>query len=124
MLASVHVNWISPVKVRHFLIGGSRRSVLYNELDISERVKVYDRGIDVSEDPEDIRQSMISYRSGDVLAPRLDSTEPLGFLVKHFAECIENGARPISGAEQGLRIVRILEAATRSLAAGGVRIDL
>jgi len=124
LLASVHVNWLSPVKVRHFLIGGSRRSMLYNELDISERVKVYDRGIDVSEDPEDIRQTMVSYRSGDVLAPRLDSAEPLGFLVRHFADCIENGAQPISGAEQGLRIVRVLEGATRSLAAGGARIDL
>lgn len=124
LLASVHVNWLSPVKVRHFLIGGSRRSVLYNELDISERVKVYDRGIDVSEDSEGMRQALVSYRSGDVLAPRLDSAEPLGFLVRHFAECIEKGSTPISDAAQGVRIVRVLEAATRSLAAGGVRIDL
>ena len=124
LLASVHVNWLSPVKVRHFLIGGQRRSVLYNELDISERVKVYDRGIDVSEDPEGRRQTLISYRSGDVLAPRLDSAEPLGFLVSHFAECIEKGTEPISGVEQGVRIVRVLEAATRSLAQGGTRIDL
>jgi predicted dehydrogenase len=124
LLASVHVNWLSPVKVRHFLIGGRRRSVLYNELDISERVKVYDRGIDVSEDPEGRRQTLVSYRSGDVLAPRLDSAEPLRYLVSHFAECIEQGSAPISGAEQGVRIVRVLEAATRSLAQGGARIDL
>lgn len=124
LLASVHVNWLSPVKVRHFLVGGRRRSVLYNELDISERVKVYDRGIDVSEDPEDIRRTMISYRSGDVLAPRLDAREPIAFLVEHFVDCIEHGAEPISGAEQGVRIVRILDAATRSLAGGGACIDL
>lgn len=124
LLASVHVNWLSPVKVRHFLIGGQRRSVLYNELDISERVKVYDRGIDVLEDPEDIRRTLISYRSGDVLAPQLDTREPLAFLVAHFADCIENGCEPISGAAQGVRIVRILDAATRSLASGGARIDL
>jgi predicted dehydrogenase len=124
LLASVHVNWLSPVKVRHFLIGGSRRSVLYNELDISERVKVYDRGIDVSADPEGMRQTLVSYRSGDVLAPRLDSAEPLGFLVRHFADCIERGAAPISGAEQGVRIVRVLEAATQSLARGGARVEL
>lgn len=124
LLASVHVNWLSPVKVRHFLIGGRRRSVLYNELDISERVKVYDRGIDVSEDPEDMRRTLISYRSGDVLAPQLDAREPLGFLVQHFVDCIENGREPISGPEQGVRIVRILNAATRSLASGQTRIDL
>lgn len=124
LLASVHVNWLSPVKVRHFLVGGSRRSVLYNELDISERVKVYDRGIDVSKDSEGIRQVLISYRSGDVLSPRLDATEPLLNLVEHFADCIENGAAPISGGEQGLRIVRILEAAQESLSYGGKRMDI
>jgi predicted dehydrogenase len=124
LLASVHVNWLSPVKIRHFLIGGRRRSVLYNELDISERVKVYDRGIDVSEDPEGIRRRLISYRSGDVLAPRLDLREPIAYLIEHFVDCIENKAEPISGTEQGVRVVRILDAATRSLAGGGTRIDL
>jgi predicted dehydrogenase len=124
LLASVHVNWLSPVKVRHFLIGGSRRSVLYNELDISERVKVYDRGIDVSKDPEGIRQVLVSYRSGDVISPRLDGTEPLRHMVEHFAECIRTGSAPISGAAQGRRIVRILEAAQRSLSHGGVRVSM
>jgi predicted dehydrogenase len=124
LLASVHVNWLSPVKVRHFLIGGSRRSVLYNELDISERVKVYDRGIDVSKDPEGIRQVLVSYRSGDVVSPRLDATEPLRYLVEHFADCIQDGAPLISGAEQGVRIVRILEAAQRSLCEGGTRVSI
>lgn len=124
LLASVHVNWLSPVKVRHFLMGGSRRSVLYNELDLSERVKVYDRGIDVSKDPEGIRQVLVSYRSGDVLSPRLDAAEPLLNMVEHFADCIENGVAPISGGEHGLRIVRVLEAAQQSLELGGERIDI
>jgi predicted dehydrogenase len=124
VLASVHVNWLSPVKVRHFLVGGSRRSLLYNELDISERLKVYDRGIDVSKDPDGKRQVMISYRSGDVLSPRLESTEPLLNLVEHFADCIEQGTEPISGPAQGLRIVRTLEAAQRSLSQGGTRVRM
>ena len=124
LLASVHVNWLSPVKVRHFLVGGSRRSILYNELDASERVKVYDRGIDLSKDPEGIRQVLISYRSGDVLSPRLDSTEPLQWLVEHLADCIEKSTAPISGAEQGWRITRILEAAQASLSHGGVRVNV
>ncbi len=124
LLASVHVNWLSPVKVRHFLIGGSRRSVLYNDLDLSERVKVYDRGIDVSKDPEGIRQALVSYRSGDVLSPRVDTTEPLVNLVEHFVDCIEKRATPLSGGEQGLRIVRILEAAQASLSHRGERVTL
>jgi len=124
LLASVHVNWLSPVKVRHFLIGGSRRSILYNELDISERVKVYDRGIDISKDPQGIHQVLVSYRSGDVLSPRLESAEPLAYLVEHFADCIEKGCPPISGGEQGWRITRILEAAQTSLAHGGQHISL
>jgi predicted dehydrogenase len=124
LLASVHVNWMSPVKVRHFLVGGSRRSILYNELDIPERVKVYDRGVDLSKDPEGVRQVQVSYRSGDVVSPRLDATEPLRFMVEHFADCIRNGTRPISGGEHGVRIVRILEMAQRSLSAGGTRVKL
>jgi predicted dehydrogenase len=123
-LASLHFNWLSPVKMRHFLMGGSRRSILYNELDLSERVKVYDRGVDISHDPEGIRQILISYRSGDVMSPRLDTTEPLRNLVEHFADCIEGGATPISGGEHGLRVVRILEAAEKSLAGGGIRVTL
>lgn len=124
ILASLHVNWLSPVKVRHFLIGGSRRSVLYNDLDLSERVKVYDRGVDISQDREGIHQTLISYRSGDVLSPHLDPTEPLRNLVEHFADCIERGVTPVSGAEHGLRIVRILEAAEKSLSSDGIRVSL
>jgi len=124
LLASLHLNWLSPVKVRHFLTGGSRRSILYNDLDASERLKVYDRGVDVSADPSGIRDILISYRSGDVIAPKLDATEPLLRLVEHFADCIAHGATPISDGAQGLRIVRILDAAQTSLSRGSARVRL
>ena len=124
LLASLHLNWLSPVKVRHFLAGGSRRSLLYNDLDASERLKVYDRGVDVSADPEGIRDVLISYRSGDVVSPRLEPTEPLFRLAEHFADCIERGIAPISGGDQGLRIVRILDAAQQSLSRGSARVRL
>lgn len=124
LLASLHLNWLSPVKVRHFLIGGTRRSILYNDLDASERLKIYDRGVDVSADPSGIRDVLISYRSGDVVAPKLDSVEPLSRLVEHFAACIQHGSEPISGGDQGLRIVRILDAAQQSLSLGSSRVRL
>lgn len=124
LLASVHLNWLSPVKVRHFLAGGSYRSILYNDLDASERLKVYDRGVDVSTDPAGIRDVLISYRMGDVVSPRLDVTEPLFRLVEHFVDCIEQRATPISGGEHGLRIVRILAAAEQSLSRDSERVRL
>ena len=124
ILASVHVNWLSPVKIRHLLVGGSRRSVLYNDLDVSEPIKVYDRGIDRADDPEGRRAALISYRSGDVVSPNVDKAEPLMNMMNHFASCIELGTPPISGAEQGLRVVRILEAADLSLAKGGTYVDI
>lgn len=124
LLASVHVNWLSPVKIRHLLVGGSRRSVLYNDLDASEPIKVYDRGVDVSDDEEGRREALISYRSGDVVSPNVDKSEPLQNMITHFAECAATGAVPLSGPQQGLRVVRILEAADLSLAKGGSYVEI
>lgn len=122
--AAVHLNWLSPVKIRHFMVGGSKKSVLYNDLDRSEPVKVYDSGVNVDTDPARKRRLLVSYRSGDVLSPRLESFEPLSAMISHFADCIENGTVPLSGGDQGLRIVRTLEAADRSLAQGGGRVEV
>lgn len=124
LLASLHVNWLSPVKIRHFLVGGSHKSVLYNDLDASEPVKLYDRGIDLEEDPEGRRAALISYRSGDVLSPSIDKSEPLQNMINHFATCIETGASPVSGPDQALRVVSILEAADLSLAKGGSYVEV
>jgi predicted dehydrogenase len=124
LIATVHANWLSPVKIRHFLVGGSKKSALYNELDPSERLKIYDRGVDSSPDADSKRKIQVSYRSGDVLAPRLDPTEPLRAMVEHFAHCTSTGETPISDAEQGLRVVRILAAAEESLRKGGTRVEL
>ncbi len=124
LLASFHVNWLSPVKVRHFLIGGSRKGLVYNDLSPDEKIKVYDRGITVSEDVEARRGVLISYRTGDVWSPKIEQTEPLQRMVAHFGECIRDGKRPLTDGEAGLRIVRILEAAQRSIKAQGGRITL
>jgi predicted dehydrogenase len=124
LLANFHVNWLSPVKIRQMIVGGSERSILYNDVDESEKIKVYDRGIDVGDDPDKRHELLIAYRSGDVWAPRVSGTEPLARLAAHFAECIDDGMQPVTDGESGLRIVRILDAAQRSIKAEGQRITL
>ena len=124
LLASFHVNWLSPVKIRHFLVGGSRKGLVYNDLVPDEKIKVYDRGITVSQDAEARRGVLVGYRTGDVWSPRIEPQEPLQVMVRHFVECIRENKTPLSDGEAGLRVVRILEAAQRSIKAQGGRITL
>src|SRR5262249_38183630 len=124
LLASFHVNWLSPVKVRYFMVGGSRKSIVYNDLEPAEKVKVYDRGITVAEDPEARRGVLVGYRTGDVWSPHVDQTEPLQNMARHFVECVREGKTPVTDGEAGLRLVRVLEAAQRSIKAPGGRITL
>ena len=124
LIAHIHANWLAPVKVRHTLIGGTEKMIVYNDLEPVEKVKIYDRGITVTDDPERIRQLRIGYRSGDMWAPRVDTTEALRTEVDHFVNCIDSGCRPQSDGEAGLRVVRILEAATRSIGERGRAIDI
>lgn len=125
LLATFHVNWLSPVKVRQFLVGGSKKSVVYNDLEPAEKIKVYDRGITArAGDAEARRGILVSYRMGDIWAPHLEQTEPLQTMVNHFAECIATGQAPLTDGAFGLRIVRILEQAQRSLQAQGQRLSL
>ena len=124
LLAAFHVNWLSPVKIRHFLVGGSKKSIVYNDLEPAEKVKVYDRGITVSEDPDDRRRALVSYRTGDILVPHLSGGEPLQEMIFHFADCILNSKTPLTDGESGLRVVRMLEAAQHSIKAQGGRITL
>lgn len=116
LIAHVHVNWLAPVKVRRTLIGGSRKMIVYDDLEPSEKVKVYDRGVSVGEaSPDGVYKMLVSYRTGDMWAPHLDATEALQHEVAHFVDCIANGRRPITDGEAGFRVVQIMEAATRSM---------
>jgi predicted dehydrogenase len=121
MIAHIGVNWMAPVKVRQTLIGGSGKMILYDDLEPSEKVKIYTRGrmLDADSSPESVHRLLAAYRTGDMLAPRLDTTEALANETRHFAECIESGARPVTDGRVGLRVVRLLEAATRSMRDGG-----
>ncbi len=115
LIAHINVNWLSPVKVRRMLIGGSKQMIVYDDMEPSEKVKVYDKGITVTNTPESVYKMLIGYRTGDMHAPQLDLTEALRIEAQHFAECITLGTRPITDAYAGLRVVRMLEAASFSM---------
>jgi predicted dehydrogenase len=117
MIAHVGVNWLAPVKVRQTLIAGPHRMIVYDDLEPSEKVKVYDKGItvDVDESPESLYRLAVGYRTGDMWAPRLPTVEALRTEAGHFADCIRRGERPITDGRAGLRVVEVLEAASRSL---------
>jgi predicted dehydrogenase len=123
-IAHIHVNWLAPVKVRRILVGGSRRMILWDDIEPSEKVKVYDKGISMGESRESIYKTMVGYRTGDMFAPVLDGTEALSLEAAHFVRCIEQDERPISGGEAGLMVVRILEAASQSMALRGQPVPL
>lgn len=124
LISHVHVNWLAPVKLRRTLIGGSEKMIVYDDLEPSEKVKIYDRGITINDDIDNIYQVAVGYRTGDMWAPRIDLTEGLLTEVQHFVQCIEEGHRPISSGESGLRVVKILEAATLSMSRRGNPVEI
>ncbi len=126
VIAHMHVNWLAPVKIRRTLIGASRKMIVYDDMEQSEKVKVYDKGITVSatQSPEQLYAVMVGYRTGDMYAPNLDVTEALRLEAAHFVKCVEERTTPITGPDAGLRVVEILEAATLSLGRRGEPIPL
>jgi predicted dehydrogenase len=124
LIAHFHVNWLAPVKVRRTLIGGSQRMIVYDDLEPSEKVKIYDKGITVNGNSESVYQMLIGYRTGDMWSPKLDMTEALRTEGLHFIDCINQGNRPITDGEAGLQTVKILEAATQSIKQRGQLVEL
>jgi predicted dehydrogenase len=122
LIAHINVNWLAPVKVRRTLIGGSRQMIVYDDMEITEKVKVYDRGVTINVGHG--YQERVGYRMGDMWAPNLDTTEALRVEGQHFLEAIETGRRPVTDGEAGLQVVRILEAATDSMKARGKLVEL
>lgn len=118
-IAHMHVSWLAPVKLRQTLIGGSEKMIVYDDLEPSEKVKLYDKGITVRTDAESIARLLVGYRAGDMWAPTLDGTEALQRMARHFLECIASRNEPTTGAESGLRVVGVMEAAAQSMARRG-----
>ncbi|HJY83347.1 MAG TPA: Gfo/Idh/MocA family oxidoreductase [Candidatus Binatia bacterium] len=115
LLGHVHVSWLSPVKIRQMLIAGSKRMIVYNDNEPSEKVKVYDRGVNFTDTSDALYDLLVNYRIGDVHIPRLDTREALHVECEHFIDCILTGQRPLSDGESGLGVVRVLEAAQHSI---------
>ncbi len=124
MLAHFHVNWLAPVKIRLTLIGGSRKMIVYDDVEPTEKVRVYDRGVIVNGSPEKKYQALINYRIGDVLIPKLDATEALQRVAQEFVSAISEDRQALTDGIAGYRVVRLLEAAQTSLDSGGVPIEL
>jgi predicted dehydrogenase len=115
MIAHLNVNWLAPVKVRQTLIGGDRKMILFDDLEPSEKIKVYDRGVTINAGPEQIQQMLVEYRIGDMWAPRLSTKEALQTEAEHFVECISSGVAPITDGAMGLRVIELMEAASQSM---------
>lgn len=122
-LAHFHLNWLSPVKVRRTLIGGSRKIVIYDHLDPDNQVKIFDKGVEILGERQRY-QALVQYRVGDMRAPKIDQTEALEVACQHFVHCILTGETPVTDGRVGLRVVRLLEAAHRSLGRGGETVNL
>lgn len=118
-IAHANVSWLAPVKVRQILIGGSKKMIRYDDLEPSEKVKVYDKGISFTDDPKQIYEMRVGYRTGDMWAPKLSGREALGVASEHFLDCIEHGKVPETNGQLGLRVVELIEAATSSMRGRG-----
>jgi len=121
--AHINVNWLSPVKVRTTLLGGERKMLVWNDVEPTEKIKVYDKGVELGT-KEGIYDLLISYRSGDMWAPRVEQTEALQLEARYFLDCVDTGQRPFNDGRAGLRVVRMLEATQKSLKRGGEPVSL
>ncbi len=123
IIGHINVNWLSPVKVRTTLIGGEKKMLVWNDLEADEKIKVYDKGVQMTSG-EGVYQLLVSYRSGDMWAPRVEQVEALREEAAYFADCIMNNKKPFNDGVAGLSVVKMLEAADRSLEQKGKIIQL
>ena len=128
-IAHFHFNWLSPVKIRRTLIAGSRKMIVYDDIEPTENIRVYDKGVMVTRTEEatrkeDAYRTLVSYRTGDVWVPKLDSTEALHYVCDEFLTSIAEKRRPLTDGRSGLRVVQILQAAQQSISEGGRPVEL
>lgn len=123
-IAHIHCSWMAPVKIRQTLLGGSDKMIVYDDLEPTEKIKVYDKGILLNPTDEEKYDMRVDYRTADMYSPKLNSDEALAMLIQEFAECLSSNRKPITDANSGLRVVSILEAADISLSKHGVPVPI
>lgn len=122
-IAHFHVNWLAPVKVRKILIGGTKSMIVYDDMETSEKVKIYDNGIKIG-NREGVYETLVQYRTGNMISPKISQTEALSIATEHFIDCIINDKTPLTDGVSGLNVVRILEASTTSIKNQGKLIEI
>lgn len=124
LLGHIHVNWLAPVKVRKTLVSGSKKMIIYDDTEPHEKIKIYDNGVKIAPDKDQIYNYLIQYRTGDMLSPKVDLTEALVKVTGEFQSAINENRPPRTDGHAGLRVVQILEAATKSLRSDGKLVEL
>ncbi|HEX7287873.1 MAG TPA: Gfo/Idh/MocA family oxidoreductase [Candidatus Angelobacter sp.] len=124
LIAHFHLNWLAPVKVRTTIVGGSKKMLVYDDMQNSEKIKVFDRGITANHDPNRRERMLTGYRNGDILVPNLEQTEALRLMAQEFINSIREDRKPLTDGASAYRVVRLLEAAQRSIEQNGRAIDL
>jgi predicted dehydrogenase len=122
-IAHFHCNWLSPVKIRRTLISGDKKMLVWDDLESDEKIKIYDRGVEFT-NTEGIHNLLVSYRSGDMYAPKIANKEALQLEAEYFADCIDSGRQPFNNGEAGLKVVKMLEAADKSMKKGGEKVKI
>jgi predicted dehydrogenase len=124
LMGHIHVNWLAPVKVRRTLVSGSKKMIIYDDMEPSEKVKIYDCGVNFLKDQDQIYNILVQYRTGDMLAPKIDLTEALKRVTAEFCASITENRSPLTDGVAGLRVVKILEAANQSMRHNGQVVEL
>jgi predicted dehydrogenase len=124
IIAHINVNWLSPVKIRTTLIGGEKKMLVWNDLEADEKIKVYDKGVQMQNGPHGVYELLVSYRAGDMWAPRVEQAEALRVELAYFLDCVTNNHTPFNDGVAGHRIVKLLAAADKSLRERGNAVQL
>ncbi len=121
--AHFHVNWTSPVKIRRIIIAGKKKMLVFDDLENSEKIKIYDCGVDITS-TESVHNALVQYRTGDMYSPKIDQTEALNCAAKEFINCILENREPLTCGVDGMEVVRILEASDKSIKNKGMMVSL
>jgi predicted dehydrogenase len=122
-MAHVHVSWLDPHKLRKFTVVGSKKMVVFDDMEASEKIKIYDKGVDHSGEIVSYGDAL-TVRNGDILIPKISLQEPLKLECTHFVDCIRERKKPLTDGIDGLRVVKVLDAAQKSLKAGGAPVAI